>query len=290
MRKKKEKTLVILIGTPRGNEIVWSSMYEHLLKPYDADLALCFEPQEDKSSSLYSKASYLWEVPKYDDWEQYYVDNEIPGEWKTVLDWAGSDPNCVGMSGIGKSKGYGSGAILLAFRHFLLKNHLDTIQEYDRIILTRSDYFYAFDHPILDNDHYWVPDGEKYGGIIDRFQQFPSRYAKEALNIIEYIGSEDCLQTFFRTNTLINIERVISKYFNSIGFSDKVDIFKRSNVLVATDEDTNTGANDRGIYFRGGSWEIPGFDNLKVKYIDEWHRVQDNLFEATVAKKYHDVV
>ena len=44
-------TLVILIGTPRGNEIVWESMYRHLLRQYDADLALSFEEQEDKSSS-----------------------------------------------------------------------------------------------------------------------------------------------------------------------------------------------------------------------------------------------
>ena len=282
-------TLVILIGTPRGDEIVWESMYRHLLKPYNADLALCFEEQEDKSSSLYSKATYLWEVPKYDNWEQYYIDNNIEGSWREICNWAARDSNCIGFSGIGESKGYGSGAILIAFRHYLLNNHLETIQSYDRIILTRSDYFYAFDQPILDNEHYWVPRGESYGGIIDRFQQFPSKYAKEALNVMEYMCSVQILHDFMYSGHLINIERVIAKYFHKIGFTDKVKQFNRSNFLVMSSSDESTGIS-KSLLLRGGSWSIPGFKDLKIKYIDEWHHAQNNLFMEMVAKQYHDMV
>lgn len=289
MRKKKENTLVILIGTPRGNEMVWSSMYKHLLKPYNADLALCFEYQEDKSSSLYSNAKYIWEVPKYDDWEEYYVENQIPGLWKEFFDWASKDPNCAGVSGIGKTKGKGSGAILIAFRHYLLKNHIDTIKKYDRIILTRSDYFYCFDHPILVNNYYWVPEGETYGGIIDRFQQFPSKYANEALSVIDYVCSQECWDTFAAKMVLVNVERIISKHFHMIGFTDKVKTFKRSNVLVLTTSDDSTGNAD-GFYFRGGEWEIPSIPNLKIKYIDEWHRVNENIFEHYVVSQYKDML
>ena len=290
MRRKKEKTLVILIGTPRGDEVVWGSMYRHLLKPYNADLALCFEEQEDKSSSLYSKAKYLWEVPKYDDWEQYYVENEIQGMWKAFFDWAGQDVNCVGVSGIGESKGHGSGAILIAFRHYLLNNHLDVINSYDRIILTRSDYLYCFDHPMLDNEHYWVPEGETYGGIIDRFQQFPSKYAKEALSIMDYVCSEECYEKYAVHVILVNIERLIADHFDKIGFMDKVKTFERSNVLVVSTNDSNTGSDNRGLYFRGGSWDLPGFPTLKIKYIDEWYRVDENCFKHYVAKPFSDMV
>jgi len=289
MRRKKEKTLVILIGTPRGDEMVWESMYRHLLKPYSADLALCFEPQEDKSSSLYEKAKYVWEVPKYDNWEQYYVENEIPGTWREFFDWCAKDPNCVGTSGIGDSKGHGSGAILIAFRHYLLKNHLDTIEKYDRIILTRSDYFYAFDHPILDNDHYWVPEGENYGGIIDRFQQFPSKYAKEALNVIEYVGSKECWDKYPGGVMLVNVERLIASYFHQIGFMDNVNVFERSNFIVQSENDSSTGSN-RGLYYRGGSWNIPSIPSLKIKYIDEWNRVNENIFNHYVTSQYRSMV
>lgn len=289
MKKKKENTLIILIGTPRGNEMIWKSMYDHLMTPYNADLALCFEYQEDKSSSLYNIAKYVWEVPKYDDWEQYYVDNQIPGTWKEFFEWAARDPNCAGVSGIGASKGNGSGAILLAFRHYLLKNHIDTIEKYDRIILTRSDYFYCFDHPILDNEHYWIPEGETYGGIIDRFQQFPSKYANEALSVINYIGSQECWDTFVTKMALVNIERVIANHFHMIGFIDKVKTFKRSNFLAISENDDSTGISGQ-FYYRGGEWNISSMPNIKIKYIDEWNRVTENIFEHYVAKQYQEML
>jgi hypothetical protein len=285
------KTLVILIGTPRGNEVVWKSMYDHLLKPYKAHLALCFEQQEDKTSSLYSKAKYLWEVPKYDNWEQYYLDNEIEGNWREIYEWCEYEGNNIGFSGIGKSKGFGSGAILVAFRHYLLNNHFDTIRKYDRIILTRSDYFYLFDQPILDNEYYWVPKGETYGGITDRFQQFPSKFAEEALNIMHYVCSPQILHDFKYTQRLINIERVIARYFDSISFdySNRIKTFNRSNVLVMTEQDDTTGSSQR-VWLRGGKWPIPGMEGIHVKYIDEWHHALQNSFVHYVANKYKDML
>ena len=50
------KTLVILLGTARGGEETWKSMYKYLIEPYSADLALLFGKNLDKSSSLYQKA------------------------------------------------------------------------------------------------------------------------------------------------------------------------------------------------------------------------------------------
>lgn len=283
-----ETTLVILIGNPRGNESVWESMYENLLKPYNADLALCFEYQEDKSPSLYSRAKYLWEVPKYDDWEQYYVDNNIPGNWKRLFDWCSSDPNCCGFSGIGDGKGRGSGAILLAFRHYLLNNHKDIMMSYDRIILTRSDYFYVMEQPILSNDYYWVTEDESYGGLSDRYQQFPSKYVNEALNVLDYVCSEQCWEDFYVTYILISIERVIANYFNQTDFMKNVKTFKRVNFIVATDRDQTTGLVNN-YYYRGGSWPLVGTDKMTVKYYGEYSGAMDNFFVQKVIRKYKDL-
>lgn len=280
-----EKTLVILIGNPRGSEPVWESMYENLLKPYNADLALCFEYQEDKSPSLYSKAKYIWEVPKYSDWEQYYVENNIPGSWKTIFDWCSTDPNCCGFSGIGDSVGRGSGAILLAFRHYLLNNHKDTMLQYDRIIMTRSDYFYMFEQPILSNEYYWVTDDESYGGVSDRYQQFPSKYVDQALSILDYVGSPLCLEHYLFPNKLISIELVISRHFDSIDFMKNVRTFKRVNFLVSTDRDQTTGLVNN-YYYRGGNWPVLGTDKLTIKYLGEYNSAIDNMFIEKVIKKY----
>lgn len=279
-----ERTLVILTGNPRGNEIVWKSMYDHLMNPYNADLALCFEYQEDKTSSLYSTAKYLWEVPKYDDWEEYYVTSQVPGRWKEVFDWTSNDPNGQAFSGIGKSKGKGSGAILLAFRHYLLNNHKEEMLEYDRIILTRSDYFYLFDQPILSNEYYWVPNGESYGGISDRYQQFPTKYLDESLSVIDYLSTEHCFEEYVHRSRLLNIEQAVANHLYCLGLTDKIKAFDRCNFIVTTD----SLQDQTFLTPYAGCWDFPGSEKLKIKYIGEWHQASSNFFKYVFEKEYKD--
>ena len=54
------KTLVILIGSARGGEETWHSMYKYLLEPLSADLALLFGKSSNKSSSLYMYSDMLY--------------------------------------------------------------------------------------------------------------------------------------------------------------------------------------------------------------------------------------
>ena len=53
------KTLVILLGTARGGEETWNSMYKYLIKPYSADLALLFG-KNPNSIHLYIKKQDLY--------------------------------------------------------------------------------------------------------------------------------------------------------------------------------------------------------------------------------------
>ena len=66
------KTLVILLGTARGGEETWNTMYKNLIEPYSADLALLFGKNSDKSSSLYKNAKFIWEINEYSDWWDYF--------------------------------------------------------------------------------------------------------------------------------------------------------------------------------------------------------------------------
>jgi hypothetical protein len=160
----KEKTLVILIGNARGGEETWNTMYENLLKPYKADLALCFGESKNKSASLYNKAKFIWEIPEYQNWRDYY-DKNFDRSWDGFMNQH-KFKNASLMGGIDKY--HGSGAIIFAFRHFILKNKINVINTYNRIILTRSDFYYIDKHPLLKLGNLYAVEGEGYGGISDR--------------------------------------------------------------------------------------------------------------------------
>jgi hypothetical protein len=67
-----KKTLVVLIGSARGGERTWQSLYKNVLDVNKADLALVFgreTPDTDSvgdyvSRSLFARAAYWWTVPE----------------------------------------------------------------------------------------------------------------------------------------------------------------------------------------------------------------------------------
>ena len=83
----------------------------------------------------------------------------------------------------------GSAGILIFFRWFLLENlyKSDVINQYDRFIITRSDYIYRLPHPkmeIMDPDKIWIPDAEHYGGYTDRHVVLSRKHVTPYLNIL----------------------------------------------------------------------------------------------------------
>jgi hypothetical protein len=54
--------------------------------------------------------------------------------------------------------------------------------------VTRSDFIWNIPHPdtkLLNENHIYIPDGEKYGGVTDRHTIIPAKYVETYLNIIE---------------------------------------------------------------------------------------------------------
>ena len=84
MKYQKISTLVVLLGNARGGEKTWHSMYKNVLNPLNADLALLFWYSSNKSSSLYTKADYIWEIEEYTDWGDYYKKRCRTDNWFTL--------------------------------------------------------------------------------------------------------------------------------------------------------------------------------------------------------------
>ena len=82
----------------------------------------------------------------------------------------------------------GSAGILIFFRWFLLKNLIDNnlINEYDRFIITRSDYIFSLPHPkveLMNENYIWIPNSEHYGGYTDRHVVLSKNNIESYLNI-----------------------------------------------------------------------------------------------------------
>lgn len=253
------KTLIILIGNARGGEETWSTMYKNLLEPYQADLALCFGEEKEKKSSLYQRATYLWEIPEYANWREFYESN-FPANWDGFMKNQRFKYAAL-MGGIDDNKG--SGAIIFAFRHYLLKNQLSTLLQYDRIILTRSDFYYIDQQPILPLGKLYAVEGEEYGGVSDRHFIFDSGMSEEVLGILNFLCDE---QNFDMLNQLekdsINPEKALLLFFKHNHIFEKLVFHKRVQFTVGAEGDSSRWQNP--------SHFIPGLNGVKYKYVTEY--------------------
>lgn len=127
----------------------------------------------------------------------------------------------------------GSAGILIFLRWFLWKNLEDTgiINEYDRFIITRSDFIWRLEHPqleLLSPDKIWVPNSEGYGGITDRHAVIPRKYMKQYCNILESMINETTGELYYKemqklnsTGFYFNLERVIPFHLYHSGLDDE---------------------------------------------------------------------
>jgi len=258
------KTLVVVIGNLRGGEKTWNSMYENLLLPFNADLALCIGYSEDKSSSMYSKAKYLWELPEYEEWGDYWIENFGDGPWKKTVN-IGWNTGWCGLYG-----STGSSMIHIAFRHHLYKEKKEILLQYERIVITRSDFFYVKPHPILDNNYFWIPRGEGYGGITDRHQIFPSKDIDYVLSICEkYVNTLNIFHDF-NYGKYLNLEQAFAKYFERTGYYKKVKQYRRVNFSVYSKGDSSR-------WISQSLENVPYSDDLYFKYKDEYIECMKNI-------------
>jgi hypothetical protein len=170
-----ERVLVCILGETRAHALTWENFERNVLVELSADLAICIglPKQYDTANPFYQSAKYRWTIPEFDDWGDAFDlaarASNLPPDWRRLLrirhQWLG------GIKGPGAHPG--SAGILLFFRWLLLQKlrENDLLSQYDRFIVTRSDFYYWCPHPplqILDPRYVWIPRGEDYGGFTDR--------------------------------------------------------------------------------------------------------------------------
>lgn len=275
VNKNNIKTLIIIMGGIRGNEDSWNTLYQNVQTVYNADIMLCVSNNENKTnSSLYKHAKYLIEIPEYKNWIDYYKDhtNINTNELKALF-LKGAH---IGLAG-GIDNNPGSGSIIFAFRHFIKNFCTNILLNYDRVILTRSDHFYAAPHPLLDNDNIWIVEGENYNGITDRHHIFPTKYLNEMLGVVEYMATEDAKQKINDYHTP-DPEFVLASSFDFFQISNLIQRFTRYQFTIATSQDATR--------WKEKEFLLSEYKDLYIKYPEEYHTTLKNLNYHYKAHKF----
>jgi len=229
-----EKTLVIIIAETRAHEFSYPSFKKNLLDNLDADLALCIAKNEweNTNNPYYKSAKYIWTYDEPEDWgsalDKAQQTEGWHGDWRRLLQLDG-----ILMGGVHDENGRtkGSGSILLFFR-WLLKQQLKSNgldHDYDRFIITRSDYIYPVPHfplRMMDPDHIWIPDGEDYGGYTDRHIVASRKDVLSVLSVADPLlrNPEELYQRMCGQKEW-NLERYIRFALVELGLDSKVRRF-----------------------------------------------------------------
>ena len=230
------RTLVIVIGSLRGGELAWHSMYRHLLDLNSADLALVIgeTPIPQRNSSLYDRAKYLYEFPEFDDWADSI--DEINGtEWRgRILDTVQKK---FGL--FGAVKGHkGSGAVIFMARWYVAKafEKYGWKNQYNRFVVTRSDHFYNCSHDLseLDSKYLWVPQGESYAGVTDRHLVCNSEDFLKAIDIYPPLVRHPDKYSYAEFNP----ERLIKQRWKEESLFTRVRYFPRMMFTCAASGDS----------------------------------------------------
>lgn len=274
------RTLVIVPITTQAEDITWPSFKKNVLDVLKADLALCIQTPEnyDDTNPYWQFAKYRWTTPKYEDWNSLL--DEAQGielerlkrkdrvDWRQLFALAG---NWLGAAHDGEKKRPGSGVILIYFR-WLLHQYLvaeNLLNQYDRFIITRADFFWQCPHPpleFLSPDKIWLGDGESWGGISDRHTVLSRQNIEAYLGIGSQILTDpDGLLAEMRFRSEWNIEQYIAHSLARLGLRDQVAYFPYAMYLVR--------AKDAGPTWSPGQWnEALGYF---IKYPNELASAQE---------------
>lgn len=179
----KPKVLVVIAGQPRGGELAWRSMHQHLMLPNSAHLATILAPgsMDANRSLLETMAHWTWRVPEPldGDWGVWMdkaaalCQHDDGMHWSQLCNisvagglWAGGFKACstyISMSGV-----------QFVYRWLASQSimQLSLHKQYDYIIYTRPDFLYLCDRPLPAEtlDSIWIPEGQDWdGGLNDRF-------------------------------------------------------------------------------------------------------------------------
>lgn len=262
------ENLIILSGSPRGGIHSWNSMIKNLKEPLNADIAVSYGDNFELPSYIEKDAKYNWKFHEPKNWREYYEKY-----YSTNLINFFLRGEKYGLSGLDGQKG--SGAIVFALKDIINRFHFEEIYEYKNIIYTRFDqyYFLPVNHPI--DGSIYIPEGEDYCGINDRYIALPNPAFKMYFSICEYI---DKIYSNFEYK-LLNTESV---YFEHIKLLSKdFTLFRPKRIMatVATSEDDSR--------WRIAKYNFYQHNDLKLKYPSEFMQAIETLLSSKLNIKYY---
>ena len=225
----------------------------------------------DTSISLYKRAKYKW-LYNFDiiqTFDNNAKKNKVdPKIWKEYALRPNSDNIWGGFTLNGK-KIKGS-SIIFILRDYLLNNYLAILKKYEKIILTRSDYYYLCKHPNFDvsNRQIYIPSGEDNGGICDRHIIFHPHDSYAVLGM---------LSTIIQGRNY-NTESAVKETFEKYNCLDKIERFEQMMFTVGLPTDITT-SDPLTVNFE----ETPN-PNLKLKYPEEYKSAKNTLSKNTLSK------
>lgn len=240
------KCLIIILGQIRAADLTWDSFEKNVFKELNADLALVIGESElnNDSNPYWFNSKYKFVSEEYENFASGYDNFQkelgCSNEWREVL----SITNNQLFGGVydNNSKPPGSAGILIYLRFFALKNILkhNLQNKYSRFIITRSDFIWLSKHPklnYLNKNNIWVPYGEFYGGITDRYALLDSNNLLVYLNLLEpiisnhksilsklkkinYLNLETYIKFHLKENKKLNDLKFIPYYMYSVRKND----------------------------------------------------------------------
>ena len=313
------KTLVIVLAETRASELTFQNAKENLIDRLDADLCVCVgtKPDYDYENPFYKLAKYKFLYNEPHDYGQAfeeayfnikktapkmeeYTDENGNFQQKNPLYWREFlKIRSQFMGGI-KDTEYehqGSAGILIFFRWFLLQKlqEHDLISQYDRFIITRSDYIYQLPHVSLselDDKYIWVTDGEDYTGITDRHTVL-SKYTivpyLSLLNSMVLRGNE-YFNKMLGYNTW-NLEKLIKFHLDQNGLGEYIRKFPYVMYTVRSNSGVSrwrwgSYSEEHGYYIKYES-EYTKSREYKTKFevsgmaIDEFYEMQIKTINNT---------
>lgn len=252
------KTLVILHGLPRGGKKTWRSIFKNLQLSTQTDFALCTNFEEIKKFPYKEKCKYIWGFEEPSDWFSYY-ENNFNNNWREVFE-------------LGKDTGLkNSGIIHFALKDIVLKNYLEILKTYDQIIYTRFDQLLIYKENFTDVNKIYIPEGEDYFGICDRFVAFPSEISETFFNICDFVDNE-----IIKLNLpeYLNCESVYSLQLKNSNLDELIVRYPRNMFTSSKFNDhTNWRKPEYKLYF---------FNDLYLKYPQEFLNSMNNFFKLSV--------
>lgn len=273
----KNKCLIIILGHARAANLTWQSFKSNVFDELDADLALCIGESEENNinNPYWEHSNYKWVSPEYENYSDGYdmFQKELgsTNNWRELLGFSNSEAPFLGGCYDEISRPAGSAGILIYYRWLALKKiqELGLTEKYNRFLITRSDFIWKSKHPSLkklNQNNIWIPFGESYGGVTDRYALLNNEDIVTYLSLLkpiitDHITLKEKLIQFDKKRK-INLESYIKFQLKDNGVLSRVKF--TPYYMFSVRDENSPGRWSKGNYNK----------NLKcfIKYPDEFTR------------------